>query len=848
MADYDRRGPPRGGRGGQFNNRKRRYRDDDRDYDDRRNQRRRYEEPLASKIGKKFQSLCEWTQYTVEEDVRWLAKTIADNYFDSDLTSRVLDLCIAMTVEQPFKITWIASVVLLANARKPEFGADVLTKLGNVLQKHILEGNWREAKLYIRFLSCLQGLFEGEGVFPLLEELFVRAADLQTKSSDDALGLELVKIILLTIPYAMVSSANDIEAQAGALLDKTDIIASTPHTLETLVDPYPSLQAQGPTSSESLLAILQKHMTEEAKNSWPLSCLPRPWRPTEKAPADEEYPLSDAQKQPFPTITLPENMPLGPRPIFPEIYFSVYSDQEIATVPPPSDTSSVLIRDAINDTINALDTNRYTAAKILIDVDLYFAPRTFVHRGTAFDKVRDVVPEGQVQWKSEDVAVDACFANLFQLPAPEHKLVYYHSVLTEACRLQPQAVAPSLGRAIRYLYRNVDRMDVELSSRFLEWFAHHLSNFGFTWKWTEWTEDLELSDLTPKKAFILDSLDKEIRLSFAARIRGTLPPEYGPLIAKEKEIDAPMPKFEKEGVPFGDKAKEIVQLIRKRASVDEMEPILEQVEAEAKAGGSNDLQARAIAIDVLATSITWVGSKSLSHVLAIVDRSKSVLAKLMAIDNVAMQSQIISSIFEYWQFQPGTASIITLKLVNYQVLTPEGVIAWTFGTGIDGGRCLSRVHSWEIVTGVLGKVAMKVKEVVHLARTPGLDEEKRTELSGVLETEMTGHRALFAQMKRGLQTVQTGQMAANGDRMLTEEEEALVKVWVAKWSWCMDRKEKVMEMWVRDEMAKPVPEREIVDEKMEEITMQDTRATNGHGDANGATGSGEPESQMDAEV
>lgn len=752
-------------------------------------------------------------------------------------------------IEQPFKTTWIASVILLANARKPEFGAEVIKKLAEVLQKHVDEGDWRAVKLYLRFLSCLQGLFEGDGVFPLLEELFVRAADLQTKSSDDALGLELVKIILLTIAYTMASSANDVEGQANALLEKTDIIASTPHTLEALVDPYPSLQANGPTSSESSLTLLQKHMQEEAKNSWPLSCLPRPWRPTEKAPADEEYPLSDAQKHPFPAIILPESLPLGPRAIFPDVYFSVYSDQDIATtVPPPSDTSSILIRDAINDTINALDTNRYTAAKILIDVDLYFAHKTFVHRATAFDKMREVVPEGQIQWKPEDVVVDACFANLFQLPAPEHKLVYYHSVLTEACRLQPQAVAPSLGRAIRYLYQNVDKMDLELSSRFLEWFAHHLSNFGFTWKWTEWTADLDLSDLTPKKAFILNSLEKEIRLSFAARIRGTLPPDYAVLIGKEKEIDAPMPKFEKEGVRFGDKAREIVQLIRKRAPVEEMEPLLDQIEAEAKESGSDELEAKAIAVDVLATSMAWVGSKSLSHVLAIVDRSKSLLMKLIETDNIKMQSQFISSIVEYWQHQTGTAAIIVLKLVNYQVITPEGLIGWAFSAGSEGGRTLSKVYVWEMLTGVLAKVAAKVKEVVSLARRPDLTDEKRSEVRSVLDTEMTGLRSIFAQVKQGLIALQAGQVGGSTEIVTTEEEEALIKAWVAKWLWCVERKEKVLEMWVRDELAKPIPEPEVVEEKMEEVKMEDGANGADAVDANGTNGAGEAELQMDAEV
>jgi nuclear cap-binding protein subunit 1 len=746
------------------------------------------------------------------------------------------------TVEQPFKIPWIASVILLANARKPEFGAEVIKKIGDVLQKNINEGNWREVKLYLRFLACLQGALSDEGIFPLLEALFQRAVDLQTASSEDALGLELVKIILLTVPYILTSSANGVEHRASSLLDRTEVIALTPSLLEGASDPYPSLQEGSPTSSESALSLLQKHMQEEAKSMWPLSCLPRPWRPTEKAPADEENPLSDAQKQPCPDITLPEVLQLGPRPIFPEVFFSVYSDQEVATVPSAMDTCAILLRDAINDTINALDTNRYTAAKVLIDVDLYFAPKTFVHRGTAFDKMRDVATDGHVQWKPEDVVVDACFANIFQLPGPERKQVYYHSVLTEACRLQPQAVAPSLGRAIRYLYRNVDRMDLELSNRFLDWFAHHLSNFGFTWKWTEWTEDLDLNDLSPKKAFILDSIEKEIRLSFAARIRGTLPPEYATLITKEKEVDTPTPKFEKEGAPFADKAKEVVQLIRKRAPGEEIEPILEQVQTQALENGSDEQEAKAIMIDVLATSIAWVGSKSLSHFLAIVERSKTLLLKLMETEGV--QSQMISSVLEFWQHQAGTAATIILKLVNYEVLTPTGIIHWAFNAGVNGGRNLGKVYMWEIVTGVLAKVSNKVLEVVRLARTPGLDEAKRAEIRAVLDVELETLRKLYAEAKLFLKAVQAGN--APSAVVTSEEDGALIRVWAAKWAWVLDRREKVNEMWIRDELAKPIPEPEVVDEKMEEVKV-DGNGVEGSAEGNGEVHANGAEA-MDAEV
>lgn len=282
----------------------------------------------------------------------------------------------------------------------------------------------------------------------------------------------------------MASSATGFEAQAFALLDKTDIIASTPHTLESFVDPFLAIAAGEASVSQSALALLQAHMQDEAKQSWELSCLPRPWKVSRGE--DEEDPLTAAQKHPLPAITVPEQVQIGPRPLFPEMYFSVYTEQDIETVPPPSDSAAILLRDALIDTVNIMDYNRNVTAKFLIDVDCYFAPNTFVKRATPFDKLRDLGSD-RPTWKPEDVVVDAVFSQLFQLPSAEHKLIYYHSVLTEACKIAPAAIAPSLGRAIRFLYRNIEKMDLELAERFLDWFAHHLSNFGFTWKWTEWS-------------------------------------------------------------------------------------------------------------------------------------------------------------------------------------------------------------------------------------------------------------------------------------------------------------------------------------------------------------------------
>lgn len=182
------------------------------------------------------------------------------------------------------KIPFVAATTLVAYNLKAELGAEVLKKAGEILQKHIDSGSWREVKLVLRFLGGLQPLFEGDGIFPLLEELFARAVDLQTASSEDVsrlcpqverskltiglqlLGLELVKVILFTIPYVMSSPATGFETQAMGLLEKTDIIASTPHALVDLVNtfsPEENKEAAGP----SVISLLQSQLQGEASRA-----------------------------------------------------------------------------------------------------------------------------------------------------------------------------------------------------------------------------------------------------------------------------------------------------------------------------------------------------------------------------------------------------------------------------------------------------------------------------------------------------------------------------------------------------------------------------------------------------
>ncbi|KAL8694515.1 MAG: hypothetical protein Q9218_000845 [Villophora microphyllina] len=617
----------------------------------------------------------------------------------------------------------------------------------------------------------------------------------------------------------MASSASGFEVHANNLLEKTDIIASATHALEPLVDPYPGNGEESSHGALSIISLLQKQLQAEAAESWQLACLPRPWQ----TPATEisTEPINRIMHG-LPSITVPSPVLAGARPQLPEVYFSVYADQEVETVPPTSCIASSIFRDSLVDTINTLDYNRNATAKFLIDLDCYFSPETFIKRATPFDRLREV-EEGKSTWKPEDVAVDAVFSQLLQLPVPDHKLVYYHAVLTESCKIAPAAIAPSLGRAIRYLYRNVDVMDLELEYRFMDWFCHHLSNFGFTWKWTEWVDDVELPIVKPKKAFIVGALEKEIRLSFAQRIRGTLPEPYQALISEAKEKDTPDFKYDSDQTPYATQGREILRLLRSKAPDSDVQHHLSSIENEASSHGVTDPLVPST--DAYMTAICFIGSKSLSHVLSCIERCKE---RLLALGprSEAARRQIITSVMEYWKEKPGIGVNVVDKLLNYTILTPASVVDWALVDNIGRGMILTQAHTYEVVASTVHKVTNRVRQIVIARNAPGLPAEQVATLDATLEKERGQMQELFSTIEDALVGVATGIVDGMAESSNQDTDgEALLRAWGERWLRVFKRKIAVEEAWIREMLTS---QRQEVMDGLQEVGLGDEVA-NGNG-------------------
>ena len=319
--------------------------------------------------------------------------------------------------------------------------------------------------------------------------------------------------------------------------------------------------------------------------------------------------------------------------------------------------------------------------------------------------------------------------------------------------------------------------------------------------------EASLPELDPKKAFINGILDKEIRLSFAKRIRETLPEPFHPLIPQSKEKDIPEFKYADDRTPFAQEGREVLALLKKKAPEEDIQRVLDTVHEQARNHGMADPLVSST--DIYMTAILSIGSKSLSHVLSTVDRCKE---RLLAFgpQSEAARRQIINSVFEFWAEHPGTAVNIVDKLLNYTIVTPMSVIEWALRDNIQSGRALASPQMYELISITMFKVTNRIHQLLLHRNNASVPYQQRQQIDEALPRERQGMRELFAAIEDAVATVAAGandEMIERFDgEMSNEGEMETVKRWGERWARVWRRKAVVEEAAVGEEMVKPLEE------------------------------------------
>lgn len=249
-----------------------------------------------------------------------------------------------------------------------------------------------------------------------------------------------------------------------------------------------------------------------------------------------------------------------------------------------------------------------------------------------------------------------------------------------------------------------------------------------------------------------------------------------------------------------------MQLIRKKASDEEIEPIIAEIETQAKEHGIEDPMVPST--DAFVTSICYVGSKSLSHVLSCIERNKE---RLLAIGprSATARRQIITSVMEYWVDQPGVAINIIDKLLNYTILTPLSVVEWALLDHIDAGKILAKAPVYEMLSSTVGKVTNRIRQIVAARTQRGLYEPQLSVLDETLNREKADMQTLFTLIEDSIAPVAAGSndelMERSEDDPSTRDENEIIRRWAVRWRRVFQRKAAVEAAFVADAMLNATP-------------------------------------------
>ncbi|KAF9242931.1 MIF4G like-domain-containing protein [Melanogaster broomeanus] len=651
--------------------------------------------------------------------------------------------------EQPFKIPYYAALLRLlhdpapsetetsGSSSAPSLGKQVLEDFWKGFQGYLDKLAWRDTRLCIHFFAHLMvaQVISIESMSALLQS-FATVLDEFGVSYGRGKNAALCAIEGLLIAGAVIkkSSSPNTEEIIKAIQTFNESITSS----KFLVQPMMSLHSDAPVFEntdellECGLRILKAVEASDFLDAW--SSVPQPYL---------DYPDLD------PTVSSPFELPS-------------------ILVPPEVIEIDGLATDAGEDAqVKKEDWPEYffqlfdntECARLLLEYPKWCVPGTFKPRSGAPPTEED--PNAK-SWQLESAVVETILGSLFLLPEPSHKAVYYIALITELCKLSPSTVGPAVGKSIRKLYASfADGLDVEVARRFAEWFAVHMSNFGFQWVWKEWVPDLALPTGHPKRTFVRRAIVFEIRLSYHDRILKTLP-EPMQTDRNVIAVQAPGPQFEYEDPenPYHDAAQSILNLLRGRSRVDEVISHVDTLRTSLESssiGAHPHTSIDALVRSVVVQSLLSIGCRSFSHLLNAIERYLPLLRSLAnpnpaqgGGDATEAKRDILDIAANFWRRNQQMIGIVFDKLMQYQIVDPTDVVAWTFGNagmleqgvgsvGAEAGRFCIGAFEWDLVKGALNKAngrVMIARRKVAALRKEQDDSIARAKASGGADANM----------------------------------------------------------------------------------------------------------------
>ncbi|CAL1699455.1 unnamed protein product [Somion occarium] len=390
-----------------------------------------------------------------------------------------------------------------------------------------------------------------------------------------------------------------------------------------------------------------------------------------------------------------------------EFYIRIFDND---VTPDPTTPAGYAVRSGLLDLIDIYEVNRKECARLLLEFPKWTLPGTFKPKPGA-------PPQDGVSgkdWQLESTLIETILGSLFLLPESNYKSIYYVALVTELCKLSPSTIGPAVGKSIRKMYGLLsDGLDVEVALR---------------------VPDLDLSIQHPKRTFMRRAIDLEIRLSYYDRILKTLPEPMQNPDMKLLPVEAPGPDYEYDDPsnPNHDAAQTVLNLLRGRAKAEDVMSHLQGLKNTLETADS-DSNVDSIIRSIAVQSLLHIGSRSFSHFLNAIERYLPLLRNLAAggissggSPSFEARKDILDAVIAFWKHSKHMVVIVYDKLMQYQIVDPTDVVAWTF---LHGRQFVATEDSssfdafqWSLLKGALDKANGRV--VIARRRVAALRKEE----------------------------------------------------------------------------------------------------------------------------
>ncbi|KAF9526316.1 MIF4G like-domain-containing protein [Crepidotus variabilis] len=767
------------GRGGSYRKRYNRDRDD---YDDRR--------PIETPDDKLKANIIKYGEVDPVEELERLEEQIR-NHMPRNIPNLAEALLVSVT-EQPYKIPFYAALIRLlhnpsdiSTSEEQTLGRLILEEFWRGFQAYLDKVAWRETRLCVQFFAHLTvaKVISVDSMITMLRS-FTAVLDEFGVSHGRAKKAALCAGdgLIIAGPSIHAHAPNVAQEIIEAIQNYTD---TTTHQ-KWLVSPLsPICNKESPTENHvELLDALLNALTTLRDTSFEDSaiCVPQPYNvyPTLDSSATRPYDL--------PLVLVPpeavemdsdsdEDVQVK-KEEWPEYFIRLFPND---VSPDYTTPAGYVIRAGLLDTVDIFEVNRKDCARLLLEYPKWCLPGTFKPKPGA-PTTSEPVPGKD--WQLESTVIETVLGTYFLLPEAPRKSIYYVTLITELCKLSPSTVGPAVGKSIRKIYNSLsDGMDVEVARRFAEWFAVHMSNFGFAWVWKEWIPDLSLTVQHPRRAFMRRAIEFEVRLAYHDRILKTLPETMQVPDAYVIAETAPSPAYEYEdpATPHHDAAQAVLNLLRGRARVEDVITHLEALKGTLET--NDEANVDSLVRSVVVHSLLHIGSRSFSHFLNAIERYLQLLKNLSngSISNttnganVDARADILSNAAAFWKHNRQMVGIVFDKFMQYQIVDPTDVVGWTFTNGISGvergGPMSLSAFEWDLLRAALdkanGRVTIAKKKVIALkkedddmrARVKAKEENMEVDVEAKVESEAPSDNVQLSTATKALSSLTKEQKA-----------------------------------------------------------------------------------------